>query len=83
MYGSVRGVPGNRHSYRDKLTYCNLEVSIPIIGIFRSYFALSIPQMIAIFNSCGMITILPESPFPVLSLIKFLPGSACNQFDGI
>jgi hypothetical protein len=23
MYGSVRGVPGNRHSYRDKLSVLN------------------------------------------------------------
>ena len=40
--------------------------------------------MIAILNGCcGMITILPECPFPVLSLIKFLTGSAGYQFDGI
>ena len=27
-------------------------------------------QMIAIFNSCGRISILPEGPFPIFSLIQ-------------
>jgi len=39
--------------------------------------------MLTIFNSRGMITILPECSFPVFSLVEFLSGSACNQFDGV
>lgn len=39
--------------------------------------------MIAVLNGCGMIMILPEGPFPILSLIKFLPGSPCYQLDRI
>jgi len=39
--------------------------------------------MIAIFNSRGVITVFPESAFPGFALIKFLPGSSGNQFDGI
>jgi hypothetical protein len=43
----------------------------------------TLQQMISILNSSGVITIFPESPFPGLALIKFLPGSPCNQFNGI
>ncbi len=43
----------------------------------------ALQEMIAFLNSCGMITVLPESAFPVLALIKFLPYSPGYQLDCI
>ena len=37
MYGSVRGVPGNRHSYRDKVEPRQLRHELINKVVFRSY----------------------------------------------